>query len=158
MRTLFVMRHAEAAAAIRGDDFNRPLTSAGKEQAQKIGRFLSGSGIKPTFILHSPALRTKQTAIEISLFLPHATLRPDEAVYNASAETLYRCVGNIENAHAAALLVAHNPGVQNLTQLLTQKTAGFSPATVCVINCPGDEWETVDPGSNELADLIRPGE
>ena len=45
-----------------GDDDLRPLTSKGRKQAERLGRFLCEHGIRPDVIVSSPKVRALQTA------------------------------------------------------------------------------------------------
>lgn len=58
---LYFLRHADAEDA-GASDFERELTSKGREQSEKMGRFCAGLKSRPELILVSPVLRAEQTA------------------------------------------------------------------------------------------------
>jgi len=60
MLVLF-LRHAEAEADLE-DDFSRRLTAKGRDQADRVARFIARNGLVPETLLTSPVTRAKQTA------------------------------------------------------------------------------------------------
>ena len=61
---LHLLRHAHAGdpEAWEGDDALRPLTSKGRAQSQRLGRYLHDHGVRPDVIVSSPKVRALQTA------------------------------------------------------------------------------------------------
>ena len=61
---LHLLRHAHAGDALEweGDDALRPLTTKGRGQSQRLGRFLEQHGVRPDVIVSSPKVRALQTA------------------------------------------------------------------------------------------------
>jgi hypothetical protein len=63
MKTILLMRHAKAEAAVPGrQDFARRLAARGGEDALRMGRTLAKLHAVPDTIVASPALRAKETA------------------------------------------------------------------------------------------------
>ncbi|MCV0397761.1 MAG: histidine phosphatase family protein [Rhizobiaceae bacterium] len=61
-RRLFLLRHAKASRDEPGlDDFDRPLTERGLDDAARIGQVMADRGWWPRRALVSPAVRTRQT-------------------------------------------------------------------------------------------------
>ena len=126
MRRLIIMRHAEAETAPPGaDDFGRTLTPAGRAAARRAAERLHAEQGLPALLLHSPALRTTETARIVAETLAPAVLRAIAVpgIYLAKGKTLQRLLE--EPAHRAdcVLLVGHNPGVSELLQLLDADAA-----------------------------------
>lgn len=116
---LILMRHAEAVSAAPGlDDFDRPLTTAGRAAAARVAARLAQLPVR--LLLHSPAARTHETALIINgqLQLPAAAVRAEDAIYLASAGSLRQLVQDNAAAGGCLLLIGHNPGVSELLQLL----------------------------------------
>lgn len=149
-RRLIIMRHAEADWGL--DDFNRPLTTRGHQQAQQAGAWLLNQGIIPEMLISSAALRTRQTTTWVSEALgekaPTASL--DERLYNAPASRLLTTINRTPAGVHTLMLVAHLPGVQDATlglarpdsdyEALMDASYSFSPATLAVFDVPG-EWD-----------------
>lgn len=64
MTALYLLRHAHAGNPERwtGDDDDRPLSDKGRNQAERLGRLLAGSGSAPDLMVTSPRLRAVETA------------------------------------------------------------------------------------------------
>jgi phosphohistidine phosphatase len=124
-RWLTLMRHAEAqVATVGGDDFTRPLTSAGRIAAANAAQQLGAAPPPPALIWHSPALRTTETAALVAarLSLPASRVLAMPAVYLASGSALLALLAPAE-PRAHLLLIGHNPGVSELLQLLDADAA-----------------------------------
>ena len=61
---IYLLRHAHAGNPDKwtGDDAERPLSSKGRAQADRLGRFLAERGFKPDAVVTSPKVRAIQTA------------------------------------------------------------------------------------------------
>ena len=56
MKTLYLVRHAKAIPGDVGvNDFKRPLSKRGKDDAQAMGKRLYQKGISPDLCVSSPA-------------------------------------------------------------------------------------------------------
>lgn len=147
-KTLIIMRHAEADWGL--DDFNRPLTRRGHEQALSAGQWLVQQGFVPEMLVSSAALRTRQTTTWVSEALgekaPTASL--DERLYNAPSSALLSTINRAPQGVQALMLVAHLPGVQDAAlelarpdsdyEALIDASHGFSPSSVAVFDVFGD--------------------
>jgi phosphohistidine phosphatase len=111
---LILWRHAEAHAAREGqDDLDRPLTSKGERQAQRMGEWLNQRLAHSTRILVSPALRTQQTARALDRhFKTVAAVAPD-----ASPVALLSAV-RWPDAGEPVMVVGHQPTLGQLAALL----------------------------------------
>lgn len=113
---LTLLRHGLAEPAAAGSDFARELNARGIAQARAAALALQHAGLPPLDrILSSPALRTRQTALQVmqALALDEASLQLDERLYLASAETLLEVIRDQRGARHL-LLVGHNPGLSDL--------------------------------------------
>jgi phosphohistidine phosphatase len=154
---LLVLRHAETQEAPPGgDDFSRPLTSAGQQAASSLAPVVNE--LSPELVVHSPALRVEQTLA--ALRLPPLPTRRDPELYGAEAEDLLELVRGFgdDDDPGCVLLVGHNPGVHHLVLELTggERLPGFPPAALAVVDLEIDEWWEVSPGTGRLAELHVP--
>lgn len=154
-KTLIIMRHAEADWGL--DDFNRPLTRRGHEQASKAGQWLVEQGFVPEMLVSSAALRTRQTTTWVSEALgekaPTASL--DERLYNAPASALVSTITRAPQGVQSLMVVAHLPGVQDAAlelarpdsdyDALMDASHGFSPSSVAVFDVY-DDWSELTSG------------
>lgn len=160
MKTLLLMRHAKSSWADPGQpDFERPLNERGRQTAPVIGRFLVGRSLKPDIVVCSPAERARETA---ALVLEAAELSPvvryDARIYEASAARLLEVAREIAEPAATALLVGHNPGMEELITLLTGERERMPTAALACVLFDLATWAEVAPQTGRLAWLVRPKE
>lgn len=162
MRTLYVLRHGDAAPAQGAADRDRELTPHGLLMMQKLAPLLDRMDVPPSTALVSPAQRTRQTYRAAAPALPVQII---EDMYDAPVERLYHYVQNIDDSHKAALVVGHNPGIHQLVMMLArggdpqkrgQAAAEFKPGTLAVLRSGVLRWEAVMPDNTELIDLLVP--
>lgn len=158
MRELLLLRHAEAmSAGPDGRDMERPLSLHGESQARAAGVWLAEQDVVPDAVLCSPARRAQMTAdaLGTALRLPTAQFLP--AIYEATPGDLLTLIENHAPDAHRPLLVAHNPGLEQLLALLTEGRSGgargMSPATIAWISLAND---TLEPGCGELRALWSP--
>jgi phosphohistidine phosphatase len=118
-QTLVVMRHAKTnPTSPTGDDFCRALTTRGSADALAIGHWLHATCPHLAHILSSTALRTRETVA--ALCTPWGEAPPatewDPALYLAELDTLLKAVERLSGR--TALLVGHNPGLEELLRFL----------------------------------------
>ena len=158
MKRLTLMRHADARwndPAI--SDLERPLNRRGIGAAQAMARRLLELQLIPDLLLTSPARRTQQTAdiVARELSLPARRVRREEALYLASAADMLKLVHATGPRVAHLLVVAHNPGVSELVQLLLPQrgTVGMATAAVCSIAFDATHWSAI--ASAAVTDVQR---
>ncbi len=140
-----IMRHAQAEPPGSGPDPERRLTGEGREQALAIARSL---GVKPSIVITSPYKRAVETGSIIAR--EHdVDLRVSEELEpaRASLESLSRL-----NPPDNALVVGHNPSVENIVSNLTGCTIRMSTGALAVIVYGA----RLAPGSGMLRALLDP--
>ena len=155
-RSLFILRHAEAAEA--SDDFDRALTSRGRLQAGQVGAALAEYLQPPTLSIHSTARRVVETLDGVATHLP---LRRDgrRNLYNAEIKILFETVRQAPDDCRSLLIVAHNPGVFMLAALLASGAwtrTDYPPAGLAVFHCEAANWPDVVPGRCALENFQIP--
>lgn len=160
MKTLLLLRHAKSSwkdAALR--DFERPLNERGRRAAPLMGRFLRRQKLRPDLVLSSPAERARETAAFVVESAGLAgRLRYDERIYEATAERLLEVVSQIEDSCEQALLVGHNPGTEELIELLTGERAAMPTAALACVALDVEKWDKARRGCGRLEWVVRPKE
>jgi|SRR5688572_16567169 len=160
MKTLFLLRHAKSSW--KDDtlpDFERPLNSRGKRTTKTLSDLFTSEKVKPDVILSSCAVRARET-IEaiIDLTRLRSELRFDERIYEATAERLFEVIHQIEKNRRSALLVGHNPGLEELLTLLTGQSEILPTGALVRISFNAPDWESIDGQAGKLDWVIRPKE
>lgn len=171
VRRLVLLRHAKSAWPDLPDlpDHDRPLAGRGRRDAPAMGRWLRDTGCVPDLVWCSTALRAAQT-----WQLAAAELGGDPAVsyqsrlYGATGGELADIVTQAPAGIATLLLVAHNPGIQELALTLAAATDGdcapgaferatskFPTAAIAVLEF-GGSWAELAAGGARLAHFVVP--
>ena len=154
--TLIVLRHAKSDWSGGEADIDRPLAARGRRQAPEAGRWLSTAVERVDLAVVSPARRTRSTweLVAAELDSP-AQVRIDERVYAASAGELLEVVQGLSDTVATAVLVGHNPGVEELVSLLTGQWVPLPTSALALVDLVGP-WAAAGPSSGALTASGRP--
>ena len=166
MKTLTLLRHAKSTWDDPVErDFDRPLNGRGRRAAARIGKWLADDGAGFDHVRASPAVRVRQTIEGIEDGLRRG-LQPmfDARIYLASAVTLLDIVQGFEETATTALLIGHNPGLEDLLLMLTppadplrgEAEVKYPTATLAVLDIDVDRWRDADEGVARLRRFIRP--
>ena len=158
MKTLLLLRHAKSSrddTSVR--DFDRPLNERGLEAAAMVGEQMRQMRLQPDLVLSSPAWRAKQTTqIVIESARLSATLRFDCLIYEASVTRLFEIISRIEEPANIVMLVGHNPGFEELLELLTGETRHLPTAALARIELEVDKWSEIRTGVGRLECVVEP--
>src|SRR5690606_4461500 len=120
MKYLSIIRHAQAADHTGfARDFDRELTSRGKEDAARIGQALRELAPPIDWVCSSPALRAQTTSeiiVEKLALAAAPTWLPE--IYAANASTLLAILSSSPQDAQHVALVGHNPGLEELAAQL----------------------------------------
>jgi len=160
MKKLLLLRHAKSSwkdTNVR--DFDRPLNQRGLKAAPQVGKLMRKRKVEPDVVLSSPAERARQTA-ELTLESAQSNLkiRFDERIYEASAGRLLEVVAQIEDSANVAMLVGHNPGMEELLELLTGEKERLPTAALSCIELNIEKWGKVREKTGKLEWLVTPKE
>jgi phosphohistidine phosphatase len=160
MKTLFLLRHAKAENSAAGlADPSRALNERGRIEAQAVGTFLKKQNVKLDLVLCSTAVRARETT-ELVLAAAEVTtkVRYDGRIYEASPLRLLEVIAEIEDDSNSVLLVGHNPGMEELLQLLTSRVERMAAAALAKIELHAGEWSGVREDMATLDWIVKPGE
>jgi phosphohistidine phosphatase len=171
VKTLTLLRHAKSGyddPLLR--DFDRPLNDRGRKAAVRIGQWLREARLRgemPDFdhVAASPAVRCRQTieGVESGSRSPLAPIY-EKRIYLSSSATLTELIAGFADHHRHAMLVGHNPGLEDLllelvppgSMLRTDAEIKFPTATIARLDLNIESWTKIDGGRAELAQFIRP--
>ena len=122
MKSLLLVRHAKSA----WDDWSladhdRPLAPRGRRAVPKVAAFMASEGLFPAIVLCSTAVRARQTW---DLMAPaigeSAEVHYVPSLYGASPGTMIEVVAAHGDERSPVMLVAHNPGTEDLARALCE--------------------------------------
>lgn len=148
MKRLTLMRHGEARWKDSGtEDFARALSRRGTAGAQAVAARLRELALLPDRVVTSPARRTEQTAdiVAQELGLPARYVLREEGLYLASAAELLKIVQATGPRIAHLMIIAHNPGVSELAQVLApeEEATQLPAAGLCSIAFETSDWQAI---------------
>jgi phosphohistidine phosphatase len=114
-KTIIFLRHGKATdAADAFNDFERPLVSRGRQEAEQTAVLLRENNLIPEMILSSPATRTAGTAqIAAAVFdYPAEHIVYHAPLYMGRAHEYIDAINNLKAD--CILVVGHNPEMQAL--------------------------------------------
>jgi phosphohistidine phosphatase len=148
MKTLLLMRHAKSSWNDEGvDDHDRPLNSRGERSAPAMGKLIVAEGLTPDLVVASTALRARATAFAIEEACDwRPDLRLTRALYMADPRTILGIISALSDEVTSVLVVAHNPGTEDLVSGLSHMRQAMPTAALARFDLRIHRW----------ADIISP--
>lgn len=147
MKTLILQRHAKAEKD-GDDDISRPLSPVGLSNAAVQGETMRQLEIFPELIIHSPAMRARQTAeiMAVKLELSQGYTVEDNELYTCGSGELMAIIRNLPDDVNSVLIVGHNPTIEITADALALSSFGhFRPSEAAIFNFDIEEWRSVAP-------------
>jgi phosphohistidine phosphatase len=143
-RQLVILRHAKSAWPDGVPDRQRPLARRGRRDAPAAGRWLRDHVEHLNAVVCSPAERARQTWALVAGELDNPpAAKFDDHIYGAPPGALLTVVRELPDTAGTALLVGHNPGVQELVALLSGREPAMKTSSVAVLTWTGS-WVDAD--------------
>ncbi|MGF1627528.1 MAG: histidine phosphatase family protein [Alphaproteobacteria bacterium] len=162
-RTLILLRHAKSDwRAGASDDHERPLNARGQRAAAVVGVYLNQQGLAPDLVLSSTAIRARETCDWVLRHGGFAIVpRVERTLYLADPARILDAVRRAGADHRCILLVAHNPGLQDLAAGLaarggtvgTAMAEGFATAALAICTC-AVPWAEASLDRLELTEVV----
>jgi phosphohistidine phosphatase len=142
MKTLLLLRHAKSSwDAPDQPDHDRPLNDRGKRDAPRVGQLLNETRLRPALVLSSTAKRARKTAakvLEAGGYALEVQLRRE--LYLADVGTWVRVLQALPDEANCVLAVGHNPGIEDLVQVLCGGRQTMPTAALAHVELPVDSW------------------
>jgi phosphohistidine phosphatase len=166
-KTLYVLRHLKSSWDEPGlADHDRRLAPRGQRAGKKMARQVREAGVAPELVLCSTARRTRETLDAVRAELHDPEVRFDERLYAASEDELLAVLRGVEPGVGSVLVVAHNPGLQDLAVALAGSGDGdlrrrlgekLPTGALATLSFDG-AWPDLAPGACELIGFVVPRE
>lgn len=144
MKDLILIRHAKSSWADAGQtDFDRPLNDRGKRDAPLMAIRLLEKGIRVQQVFSSAAkraLKTSRLMMETwNLDAQNITVFPE--LYLAPPEEIGAVISRSSDGYSSLALVAHNPGITEFINTLTENRLDDLPTCGMVgVRIHTDTW------------------
>ena len=159
-KELLILRHAKSSWADEyRDDWERPLTERGVRDAARVGRFLRERDLIPDLIITSDAVRAETTAQGAADAAGYSgKTAKSSSLYHAAPDTVMEVIRNTAPSTARrVMIVAHNPGLEDLVTQLTGQHVGLATASLVRIELDLKNWDAIElSGDATLRDSWHP--
>ena len=84
-------------------------------------------------------------------------IRDSDNLYHCSAQSIIRLIKNYPDQYNTVMIIAHNPGLTNLINMITHITLDNLPTTgIANIDFDCDSWNNISIENSNLVDLKFP--
>ncbi len=164
MLTLTLFRHAKSSWNSPADgDHRRPLNSRGLRDAPSMAEALLKRNLTPDRCLVSTATRTQQTLAALAQggLVAESSVQYYDELYQASAERILHTVQtdflSQPTSPQHVLVLAHNPGLEELADKLSgSKTGAMPTAAVAHFQVNADDFAVLNTANTQLEYFISP--
>jgi len=164
MKRIYLLRHAKSSwddASL--PDHDRPLAPRGRRAAEAIAQHMQDNDIEPELVLCSTARRARETLEGIEPALGGSAIEFEDDLYAASARALLARLRDVPDTIGSVLLIAHNPGMQDLALELARPSPTvdelaekYPTAALATLETSASTWRELGPYGAELVGLVRP--
>jgi phosphohistidine phosphatase len=159
MKTLLLLRHAKSSWDDPSvSDHDRPLNTRGLRDAPKVGALIKQHGLTPDLIVASTANRAQVTARQVALHSGYqGAIDSSVHLYHASPDEYVAYLRSLPDEYAAVMVVGHNPGLEDLLELITGAYQKMPTATLAYISLGIACWREFVPNADgQLIRMWRP--
>jgi phosphohistidine phosphatase len=150
MKRLLILRHAKSSWANSSiSDWQRPLNDRGMDDAPRVGEWLREQSLIPDVIITSDAVRARATAEAVANAAGYVNeLIVEPSLYHAKPEDVLAVLNSMANQGVVtALVVGHNPGLEDLVEQLTGEHHDLPTAALVHVRIAIDRWSDLDTAS-----------
>jgi phosphohistidine phosphatase len=159
MKTLLLLRHAKSDwSDSQLSDHDRPLNARGQRDAPRMGCLVRDHDLVPDLIVSSTAVRAATTArcvAENCAYPGEVMLEPE--LYAAPPQEYLNCLQQISDDYTVVMVVGHNPGLEDLLEVVTGSYQKMPTAALAHITFDILHWCDIGNGaSGQLISFWRP--
>lgn len=159
MKTITLLRHCKSDWGSDAlSDIDRPLNKRGTGDIPLIAKRFNELGFKPDVCFYSVARRARETAIGVTeLMDANVTTIERSDLYAFDYLTFLSFIQSIPKEYKHVLLVAHNPGLTDLINLLGNVRLDNLPTGgYCQFELNVSSWDMVEENTCTLKFLEYP--
>ena len=155
MKNVLLMRHAKSSWKDTSlPDPLRPLNRRGNHDAPRMGKFLQEQDIRLDAILCSTAVRARQTATGLlKKYTFEGEVQYFDDLYQAGPETIISILNQLPEKVDTAMVIGHNPGMDDFLELVCDECGHMSTASVAHIKYSIEHW--LDLRTETLGELLH---
>ena len=158
MKKLIIVRHSKSSWKETSiTDFNRPLNSRGKSYGLLMAGYLKSKINKIDYLHSSRSVRTFETSKYFINQIQFGKVEYDDSLYHSSAPSILNMIRNYSDNFSSVMIIAHNPGLTNLINDITNIYIDNLPTTGLAeidFNCL--RWNDVSSKKSNLVEIKFP--
>jgi phosphohistidine phosphatase len=162
-----LLRHAKAAPSDGATrDHDRALEARGREEAPKMGAYMTRHSLVPDQVLVSTAKRARETwELAVTAFSTPPRVAHEGRLYEAEPDAILAVIRETASTRHTLLLVGHNPGLHKLAMLLIaagdvdareRLREGLPTAGLVTIDFAFDDWKKLHSQAGRLDRFVSP--
>lgn len=163
MKFILLLRHAKSSWDDPSlEDFDRPLSGRGLEDAPRIGKYLKKVGYRPEYVVSSTAKRAKQTTqlcLE-GMKRDESLVKWEDGLYFESVNKYIKAIHQAPANTETIMVVGHNPLIEATATILSggrDKTAFRVPtAGLVCLESYAVRWDEINPGTCQVKWMMIP--
>ena len=142
MKRVYLLRHGKTESESEsGKDFDRRLTSEGKQDVYAVADKLVDTEERLDLLLTSSAARAASSAaIMAEKLLPNAETVEREDLYEAEKENLLSILQSLDSTAETAMIVGHNPTIEDTMEAFLDKHRKIGAGNIAWFEFEGDSW------------------
>ena len=158
MKKIYVLRHSKSSwKDLSLGDFHRPLNSRGKIDGPLISAYLRSRIDEIDFLHCSNSVRTYETSKFFIERIKYTDIEYDESLYHSSSSEIINKIKHYDEQYNSAMIIAHNPGLTNLVNELSDHILDNLPTTGLVeINFNCSKWADISLDNSTIVDIKFP--
>lgn len=158
MKKIYILRHSKSSwEDLSLGDFHRPLNNRGKIDAPLISAYLRSRIHEIDFLHCSSSARTYETSKFFIDRIKFIDIKYDELLYHSSSSEIINNINCYDEKYNSAMIIAHNPGLTNLVNELTDLILDNLPTTGLVeINFDCEMWSDISLYNSTIVDIKFP--
>jgi phosphohistidine phosphatase len=159
MKSALLLRHAKSSwKHPELADRDRPLNKRGKRDAPLMGRLLKREDLVPDIIISSSAIRARATAEAVAKASSYkGEIVLNKSLYAAGPEAYLGAIHDLSDEYVRVLIVGHNPGLEELVEMLTGEIHLMPTCSLAHVKCRVDKWSEIDNKiKGQVAEVWRP--
>lgn len=159
-KRITLIRHAKSDwGDPERSDFDRPLNARGEQDAPFMGSKLAEANVRFDLLLASPAMRAFATARAICTGIGYNVNAIDfrQTLYLAAASEMMDLIQTLDDPYQHIALVAHNPGLTTLANVLGDMRIDNLPTCgIVMLEANIDRWCDLKSGCATTRDFLYP--
>ena len=158
MKKLIIIRHSKSSwKDLSIGDFHRPLNKRGKTDGPIMANFLSSKINKICFLHSSSSVRTFETSKFFIDRIKFDQIKYDDSLYHGSSFSILNLIRNYSDNFSSVAIIAHNPGLTNLINELTNIDLDNLPTTgIAEIDFNCIKWNDISLNNGNLIQIKFP--